>query len=120
MKVFLLDRFPQLCVVLRIFNRLNPCYHCPFLYDDAEETVVKSLGQTPRQESRPDAFATEEKAKLQGKWHRHSCLCAVDEAWDSEPGKPRGIASPLLIYGTAIKTPCKAFHYSNLKNSNRR
>jgi hypothetical protein len=88
---------------------------------------VKSLSQTPRQESRQDACATEEKAALRAKWHRHSCLprepkglCAVDEASDSEPGKPRGIASPLLIYGTAIKTPRKPLAYSNLKNSNRR
>jgi hypothetical protein len=106
-------------------NRLNPRYHCPFLYDDAEETVMKGLGQAQRQKSRPrehhrdadsaqDACATEEKAKLRGKWHRHSYLCAVDEAWDSEPGKPRGIASPLLIYGTAIKTPRKPFNYSSL------
>jgi hypothetical protein len=92
---------------------------------------MKGLGETQRQKSRPredhrdadsaqDACATEEKAKLWGKWHRHSCLCAVHEAWDSAPGKPRGIACPLLIYGTAIKTPRKPFNYSNLKNFNRR
>jgi hypothetical protein len=32
-------RFPQPCVVLRIFNRPNPRYHCPFLYDDAHHTI---------------------------------------------------------------------------------
>jgi hypothetical protein len=127
MEVLLLGSFPQLCVVLRIFNRLNPRYHCLFLYDDAEEAVMEGLGQVQRQRGRQDACATEEKAKLRGKWHRHSCLprepkglCAVHEAWDSEPRKPRGIASPLLTYGTAIKTPRKPFHYSKLKNSNRR
>ena len=92
---------------------------------------MKALGQVQRQKSRPredhrdadsaqDAGATEEKAAPWGRWHRHSCLCAVDEAWDSEPSQPQGTASPLLIYGTAIKTPRKPFHYSNLKNSNRR
>jgi hypothetical protein len=92
---------------------------------------MKGLGETQRQKSRPredhrdadsaqDACATEEKAALRDKWHRHSCLCAVREAWDSEPGNSCGIASPLLIHGGAIKTPRKRFHYSNLKNSNRR
>src|SRR5580704_781043 len=36
--------FPEVCVVLRIFNWLNSRYHCPFLYDDAEEAVVEGLG----------------------------------------------------------------------------
>ena len=69
------------------------------MYDDAEETVMKGLGQVSRQRGRPredhrdadsaqDACATEEKARLRGKWHRHSCLCAVNEAWDSEPANP--------------------------------
>ena len=72
------DPFLQLCVVLRIFNLLNPCYHCPFLYDDAEETVMKGLCQTQRQTSRPrenhrdansaqDTCSTEEKAELRAK-----------------------------------------------------
>ena len=92
---------------------------------------MEGLGQVQGQRCRPrqdhrdsdsaqDACATAEKAALRDKWHRHSCLCAVHEAWDSEPGNSRGIASPLLIYGGAIKTPRKPFHYSNLKNSNRR
>jgi hypothetical protein len=79
---------------------------------------MKGLGQKPRQKSRQDACATEEKAALRDKWQRHSCLCAVDEAWIQSPAHP--VASPLLIYGTAIKTPRKPFHYSNLKISNRR
>jgi hypothetical protein len=44
--------FPSLCVVLRIFNPLNPRYHFPFSYDDAEEAVVESLSQVQRQKSR--------------------------------------------------------------------
>ena len=80
---------------------------------------MKGLGQVQRQKSRQNASATTENTEVQGKWRRHSCLCAVDEAWDSEPSKP--VASlALLIYGTAIKTSRKPFHYSNLKNSNRR
>jgi len=46
---------------------------------------MKGLGQVQRQKSPPredhrdadsaqDACATEEKAKLRGKWHRHSCV----------------------------------------------
>jgi hypothetical protein len=53
--------------------------------------VVEGLSQVQRQKSRPredhrdadsaqDAGATEEKAAPWGKWHRHSCLCAVAEA----------------------------------------
>jgi hypothetical protein len=117
MKVFLLDRFPQLCVVLRISNWLNPRYHCPFSYDDREEAVVEGLSQVQRQKSRPreehrdtdsaqDAGAPEENAApWWGKWRRHSCLCAVDEAWDSEPGKPRGIAN--LRFFTALSPSSK-------------
>ena len=77
-------------------------------------------GKTIGTRTAQDAGATEEKVTPWGKWHRYSCLCAVDEAWDSELGKPHGIVSPLLIHGSAIKTPHKPFHYSNLKNSNRR
>jgi hypothetical protein len=41
---------------------------------------VEGLGQVQRQRGREGACATEEKAKLRGKWHRHSCLCAVAQA----------------------------------------
>src|SRR5579864_6135766 len=91
MKVFLLDRSPQVCVVLRISKRLISRYHCPFSYDDSEEAVVEGLSQPQRQKNRPredhwdadsaqDAGATEERAATWGKWHRHSCLCAGAEA----------------------------------------
>jgi hypothetical protein len=33
------SRFPQLCVVIRISNRLNPRYHCLFLYDEENVTI---------------------------------------------------------------------------------
>jgi hypothetical protein len=52
----LLVRLPQLCVVLRIFNRLKPCYHCPFLYDDAEEAVVEGLDQVQKDETKAAAL----------------------------------------------------------------
>ena len=32
-------RIPQLYVVLRIFKRPSLRYHCPFLYDDADDTI---------------------------------------------------------------------------------
>src|SRR4029077_21143672 len=31
------------CVVLRIFNRPNLCYRCPFLYDGAHHTIGRGL-----------------------------------------------------------------------------
>ena len=70
---------------------------------------MKGLGQTPRQKSRQDACSTEEKARQRGKWHRHSCLCAVDEAWDSEPGKPRGIARPRFFIALSPSSKTSKF-----------
>jgi len=40
--------------------------------------------------------------------------------WCSTNHRSRVTSHEFLIYGTAIKTPRKPFHYSNLKNSNRR
>jgi len=36
--------FPQVCVVIRIYSRANPRYHCPFLYDDARDTIGRRSG----------------------------------------------------------------------------
>jgi hypothetical protein len=35
-------RFPQLCVVIRIYTRPSSRYHCPFLYDDANDAIGRS------------------------------------------------------------------------------
>ncbi len=40
------SRFPQPCVVLRIFDRADPRYHCPFSYDDKNDTIVRHSGST--------------------------------------------------------------------------
>jgi hypothetical protein len=42
------SRFPQLCVVLRIFNRQNPRYHRPFSHDDKNDTIGRHLGSTDK------------------------------------------------------------------------
>jgi hypothetical protein len=38
------SRFPQVCVVIRIFNRQKARYHFPFLYDDADVTIGRHSG----------------------------------------------------------------------------
>ena len=60
---------------------------------------MEGLSQVQRQKSRPredhrdadsaqDAGATEEKVTPWGKWHRHSCLCAVAEAGNRRSAHP--------------------------------
>ena len=49
---------------------------------------MEGLGQVQRQKSRQHDGATKEEAALRDKWHRHSCLCAVHEAWDSSASTP--------------------------------
>src|ERR1700752_1759491 len=105
MKVFLLDRFPQLCVVLRISERLNSRYHCPFLYDDAEETVVEGLSQVQRQASGTRARRNADPS---------SAAASVGMTLLGGGG------AEVLIHVSAIKTPRKPFHYSSLTISNRR
>ena len=39
-------RFPQVCVVIQIYNRPNPCYHFPFLYDDEDDTIGRQAHST--------------------------------------------------------------------------
>jgi len=38
--------FPRDCVVIRIYSRPNPRYHCPFLYDDEEDTIGRQAHST--------------------------------------------------------------------------
>ena len=33
-------------VVIQIYNRPNPCYHCPFLYDDEDDTIGRQAHST--------------------------------------------------------------------------
>ena len=33
-------------VVIQIYNRPNPCYHCPFLYDDEDDTIGRPAHST--------------------------------------------------------------------------
>src|SRR5579862_2544022 len=35
-----ISEFSQLCVVIRLSSRPKPCYHYPFLYDDANVTIA--------------------------------------------------------------------------------
>jgi hypothetical protein len=95
-RVDLLPGSPQLCVVLRIFSGLNPCYRFPFLYDDAKVTIgrhpgsegevrpqlqrpVSSFGarfDVSHREKSPVKISNRKKIAISDftKWHRHSCL----------------------------------------------
>ena len=33
-------------VVIQIYNRPNPCYHCSFLYDDEDDTIGRQAHST--------------------------------------------------------------------------
>ena len=59
------SRSPQPYVVLRIFNRRNPCYRCSFLYD--VHATLSAAIPAPRVHSR---------LARRSQWHRHSCPCA--------------------------------------------
>ncbi|MGA8145235.1 MAG: hypothetical protein WB987_15215, partial [Candidatus Acidiferrales bacterium] len=57
-------RFPHVCVVLRIFNRPDPRYHFPFLYDDGHDTIGRlpaaagNLGSAQDSLARHSSLAT--------------------------------------------------------------
>lgn len=38
-------------VVIQMYNRPNPCYHFPFLYDDEDDTIGRPVHSTG--DSRP-------------------------------------------------------------------
>jgi hypothetical protein len=38
--------FPRVCVVIRIYSCPNPRYHCPFLYDDEDDTIGRQAHST--------------------------------------------------------------------------
>jgi hypothetical protein len=51
-------RFPQACVVIRIFNWQKARYHCAFLYDDADVTIGRHSGsQSKSLPTRPPPVA---------------------------------------------------------------
>jgi len=44
-------RFPQVCVVLRIYGRPNPRYRCPLLYDHEHDTIGGRVAGTGSERS---------------------------------------------------------------------
>jgi hypothetical protein len=70
-------------VVLRIFNRQNPCYHCSFLYDDARDAIGRHLRFPGTLPPRPTKSVAQALLPV--------CLCQVD---DSTDGVCRPIGSP--------------------------
>gem|GEM_PF-6962402 len=77
------SRFPQPYVVLRIFNRQNPCYHCPFLYDDARDAIGRHPRFPGTLPPRPTKSVAQALLPVR--------LCQVD---DSTDGVCRPIGSP--------------------------